>query len=43
VLLRLRPAQQDGIIRVSDQLAKLATAVLSEPIQLMEHYVCQHA
>jgi hypothetical protein len=41
--LRLRPAQQDSIIRVSDQLPQLATAVLPEPIQLMEHYIRQHA
>jgi hypothetical protein len=43
VCLRLRPAQQDGIVGISDQLTQLATAVFPEPIQLVKHYVRQYA
>src|SRR5437867_4932909 len=39
--LYLRPAQDDGIIGVPNQLTQLATAVLPEPIQLVEHYIRQ--
>ena len=41
--LCLRPAQQDGIVGIPDQLTQLTTAVLSDPIQLVEHHVRQYA
>jgi hypothetical protein len=40
---RLRPAQQDGIIRVADQLPHLSAAVFPEPIQLVKDHVCQYS
>jgi hypothetical protein len=41
--VRLRPAQQDGIIRVADQPPQLAATILPEPIKLVEHHIRQHA
>ncbi len=43
VRLCLRPAQQDGIVGIPDQLTQLTTAVLPNPIQLVEHHIRKYA
>src|SRR6266851_3095734 len=43
VCLRLRPAQQDGIIGIPNQLTQMAAAILPYPIQLVKDHIRQHA
>src|SRR5579871_3531470 len=41
--LRLRPAQHDGIIGISDQLAELTAAILPDSIEFVKYHIRQHA